>query len=470
MVNDHASMMADHLLCRIPSYKDRATTATGWVHQVTLPSSAPHRPNTLGVTDMNGIAAPAPASTTYGNFTVPRVVDETLREGVERCMFPVEPDMLMMLFNRMVDAGIREFVVGSGPEEPDVYERICIARDEGRVPADVQPIFLVLLNCWDATYSTFKRMRRDWTENTTFSFGMIPHHRAERLFERVVLQFKDLGARHLRVSILNNFTRQVDEKQYSDIRWQIDWAYSLGIRNIRVNDSVGKLYPETTEALCKRLLADYPDVIFCLHCHNDRGLALANQLISIYSGFQMVEGSLCGFGNRSGIAPLEILAAICRDKNIRIGKNPVDVTLLCQAAQFAEQVFMQVPNVFRPVSGKFVTKANFGVLNIPDFLAAEGERDYFLNIANLHPATIRKALDGHDFAEELLQDQGFLSRISTRLRKLIETRYEQQTRDYGRILSELIGFYSSSQLSQADLIDLATCVASEYSASGASVA
>lgn len=234
----------------------------------------------------------------YHDFSVPYLVDETFREGVERCMLTVEVEALYRLFLELVESGVREFVIGCGPEEPALYRTVCANKDDGALPAEVRPIFLVLLNCWDATYANFKQMPRHWVEDTVFSFGMITHKKEERLFERVVNQFVDLGARHLKASVLNNFTRGVDEQKYADICEQIDWATSLGIGTIRINDSVGKLYPEVTAELCERLVADYPGVTFCLHCHNDRALALANQLTSIYHGFTMVEGSLCGYGNR----------------------------------------------------------------------------------------------------------------------------------------------------------------------------
>lgn len=422
----------------------------------------------MGAPSMDDILeAESAASARYGNFYVPHIVDETLREGVERCMFPVSTDQLMVLFHHLVDAGLREFVVGSGPEEPELYRRICEERDREEIPTDVIPILLVLLNCWDATYGHVRRMRTEWISNTTFSFGMIPHRRNEKLFETVVARFKDLGARHLKVSILNDFTRQVDQQQYDEIRAQIDWARELGIRTIRVNDSLGRLYPESTERLCSHLVQDYPDLVFCLHCHNDRGLALANQLVSIYNGFQMVEGSLCGHGNRSGIAAIEILIAVCLEKNIGLGDRPLDIRRLCQAAQLAEQIFMQIPNVFRPISGQFVNKANFGVLNIPDFLDAEGERDYFLNVVNLHPNTIRRALEAHGF-EPLLEDERFLTSVAASLRETIEGRYTKQLQDYHRVMSEILEFYRGALLSNADMVKLAGRIAREHPTAAAS--
>lgn len=286
----------------------------------------------------------------FSNFRVKYLVDESLREGLERCMFPVRVDDLYRLFEAQVGAGIRETIIGSGPEEPDLFRRVCENQDKGKLPDDIRPVFLVLLNCWDATYANFKKLPRPWVERAIYSFGMIPHKKDEGLFEKVFDKFEKLGAVHVKSSILNNFEHGINDDKYAEMKWQLDWVYSMGIRTVRINDSVGKLFPEDTATLCRRLVRDYPGVTFCLHCHNDRDLALANQLTSIYYGFDMIEGSLCGYGNRSGITPLEILASVCRSKNIELGNVPIDTKKLCQNAVLAEEIFMAVPNVYRPVS------------------------------------------------------------------------------------------------------------------------
>jgi 2-isopropylmalate synthase len=223
---------------------------------------------------------------------------------------------------------------------------------------------------------------------------------------------------------------------------------------VRINDSVGKLFPEDTAELCKRLVQDYPDVTFCLHCHNDRDLALANQLTSVYYGFNMIEGSLCGFGNRSGITPLEILASVCQNKGIELGDVPINVKKLCQNSHLAEEIFMAVPNTYRPVSGRFVSKANYGVLNIPDFLEAEGDRDYFLNTVNIHPNTIIKALKTSDFSDDEIND-GLISKLMDSVRERIEERHAGTKVRYSKLLGEILSFYTTSQLTFGDIAKLA---------------
>lgn len=395
-----------------------------------------------------------PVTPRYRDFKVKTVVDESLREGLERCMFPVSIDDLYRLFLAQVDAGIRDTIVGAGPADLELLTRILEEQDKGNVPADVRPIFLVLLNCWDATYKNFKKLPRAWIERTIFSYGMVEHKRDEKLFERVFEKFANLGAKNFKSSVLNNFSRGFTEEKYADMTWQIEWGYQLGIKAFRINDSVGKIYPEDVSVLCARLVKEFPDITFCLHCHNDRDLALANQLTSIAYGFQAVEGSLCGFGNRSGITPLEILASICEDKGIQLGDVPINVKTLCQNALLAEEIYMAVPNTYRPFSGRFVMKANFGVLNIPDFLGAEGERDYFLNLVNIHPNTILRALRAGGFRHEELTDQ-LVQEVMARLPDIIQERHAEARVTYDRVSRDMLNFYARSQLSTSDIVHIA---------------
>ena len=406
----------------------------------------------------------------YSHFTVPSLIDETLREGVERSLLTVDVESLHRLCCTLVTAGLRELVIGCGPEDPALYRLVCTEKEQGLLPSEVRPIFLVLLNCWEATYHNFAHLPRSWIAETVFSFGMLTHRQHEQLFARVVDRFVALGAQHLKVSILCNFAHGVETQTYETICAQIAWARRLGVQTIRINDSVGQLYPEHTAVLCQQLVQDFPELTFCLHCHNDRALALANQLTSLYAGFQMAEGALCGFGNRAGITPLEQLVAICQDKQIQLGSVPLDLPALCQAAQLAEEVFQQIPHVFRPVSGLFVHKANYGVLNIPDFLTAEGTREYFLNVANLHPTTIISALQAHGWALDNVADPAFIATVQAAVGDALVHRHRDCPAQYRAQMQTLLGWYAQRQLATPDIIRLAEAVAAGQSASGRATA
>jgi len=149
---------------------------------------------------------------------------------------------------------------------------------------------------------------------------------------------------------------------------------------------------------------------------------------------------------------------------------PLDLPALCQAAQLAEEVFQQIPHVFRPVSGLFVHKANYGVLNIPDFLTAEGTREYFLNVANLHPTTIISALQAHGWALDNVADPAFIATVQAAVGDALVHRHRDCPAQYRAQMQTLLGWYAQRQLATPDIIRIAEAVAAGQSASGRATA
>jgi len=339
-------------------------------------------------------------------------------------------------------------VVGCGPEEPLVWDRLQQAREAGELPADTRATFIILLNCWETAFAYFKAREghAQWIAETVFSFGMITYRQKAGEFERAVEAFRSIGAVRFKASVLNNFRSGVSEQRYTEICRQIDWAASLGVEVIRINDSVGSLQPHVTQWLCSKLVKDYPQLIFCLHAHNDNGLALANTMQAIHSGFQMVEGALAGFGNRSGIAPLEQVVKLCQVNNIKLGSQELDLQGLVQAAHHCEEAFLQLPSVYRPVSGKFEMLSNYGVLNIPDFLETNDEKGYFVNYVGLHPQTIRQALENHSSAGldiDALSDSDLWPIVDS-LKSEMQTSIPYIESQYRQMMGGVMDFYRAS--------------------------
>ncbi|ADZ89573.1 pyruvate carboxyltransferase [Marinomonas mediterranea] len=377
----------------------------------------------------------------FNNFPVPFLVDETLREGVERCPFPISVESKMQLLEKMTEAGIRDFIVGCGPEKPDVWEALFKYREANRIPKDTEASYIILLNCWETAFDYFKKgnFNPDWIKETTFSFGMINYRESQGTFKKAVDAFRSLGAGKFKASVLNNFRNGVEPEKYAEICRQINNALELGVSIIRINDSVGSMQPHITHQLCSTLVKDYPKTIFCFHAHNDTGLALANAMASIQAGFQMIEGSLAGFGNRSGIAPMEQVLNMCRVNNIKVGRQPIDMKKLLEAALLSEDIFMQAPNVFRPVSGAMETDSNFGVLNIPDFLGVPDKKNYFVNYPGLHPDTIKMAFKKCEI-KNIYTEEEILEGID-KLRSIMETEIHSITESYQDMKSSVYRFY-----------------------------
>jgi 2-isopropylmalate synthase len=215
--------------------------------------------------------------------------------------------------------------------------------------------------------------------------------------------------------------------------------------------------------LAANLVRDYPDLNFGLHAHNDRGLALQNGLVSIYNGFNMIEGAVAGFGNRSGLPLLETLDLICREKNIEIKDGSLAAEKLVEAARLADEVFMKVPEIYRPVSGMLVEKENLGVLNIPDYLGVEREADYFLNKVGLHRNTIVKTLSSSGFDADYVNDQEFIETVRVKIQERMSQIYELKRSEYPILSSHIRIFYENGVMTTSDIVEEAEKCAATYS-------
>ncbi len=336
----------------------------------------------------------------FDNFEIDGILDETLREGSERCMFSVETEDKIPLLKSILNTGIKDVIFGSGPQDPaDMATVIDQLLAAGHI-TNQQFSHILLLNCFEPQMELFAAIPADVKKYITISFGMVMHGAEHNLFERTVERFRALGYDNYRVSLLNSFSASIGEADYARIVRQIEMSVRSGIETVRINDSLGTLYPEAMAVLAANLRHDFPNVRFCLHAHNDRGLGLQNALTSIYHGFDFIEGGFAGFGNRSGLPAIELLDLILAEKNIRLKSGPLDRARVRETARLAEETFLVVPDLFRPVTGAIVDCENMGVANIPDYLGADRVSTHFLNRIGLHEETVRGVLKASEPADE----------------------------------------------------------------------
>ncbi|GGK44115.1 isopropylmalate synthase [Salinarimonas ramus] len=328
----------------------------------------------------------------YDNFELVGLLDETMREGAERCPFSIPASRKAALTRRIVETGVRNVVFGSAPTDPDLMADILAELDRDGAAEGVELAFILLLNCWEPLLERFSRFPDAYKHQVCISFGMVDHKSEEKLFERACEKFRAIGFTKFRVSLLNNFSSGVDEKAYAHITRQIDRSLALGIDTVRINDSLGVCYPETMAVLAANLRHDYQNVHFCVHAHDDKGLGLQNALASIYHGFDLIEGGFSGFGNRSGLPAIEVLMKIFAEKNITIRGLALDDDAVRETGYAAEDTFLVVPNVYRPITGKIVNWENLGVANIPDYLGSERRARKFLTDVGTHDQTLRDVL------------------------------------------------------------------------------
>ena len=117
----------------------------------------------------------------------------------------------------------------------------------------------------------------------------------------------------------------------------VSCAIENGASIINIPDTVGYTTPEEFFAILSRLRHMIPAfdegrVMLGVHCHNDLGLATANNLSAISAGAAHVECTVNGLGERAGNAPLEELVMALSVRNdamgggVRTGINTREIT------------------------------------------------------------------------------------------------------------------------------------------------
>ncbi|MCL6088470.1 MAG: citramalate synthase [Actinobacteria bacterium] len=109
-----------------------------------------------------------------------------------------------------------------------------------------------------------------------------------------------------------------------------------------------------------------------VHFHNDSGCAVANSVLSVDCGAQMVQGTINGYGERSGNADL---CQIIPNLEIKLNKQclkPGDIRNLTGLSRFVAEVANQIPISHQPFVGSsaFAHKAGMHVSGVSKLASA----------------------------------------------------------------------------------------------------
>ncbi|HJV47514.1 MAG TPA: 2-isopropylmalate synthase [Bacillota bacterium] len=125
-------------------------------------------------------------------------------------------------------------------------------------------------------------------------------------------------------------------------------AVNAGADRISLADTTGVWEPVTCSNVVKRAIAEiHPDIE--VHLHNDFGLALANALAAVDAGASVIDTSVLGIGERTGIVDLLQFAVLLQKKR-DVQRFPLDrIPMLSKCVQLATGFR---PDHLRPVVGK----------------------------------------------------------------------------------------------------------------------
>ena len=308
------------------------------------------------------------------------VSDTTLRDGEQMPGVFYTPSQKLEIASYLAQMGVHSidagFPICSEGEKQGVK---AIASNISRYKG-IRPIITTLSRAKkediDASYDCLKNLSK-MRRGVSIFLGSSPQHR------------KKLGKE--KKEILQLATDSINyAKQYFDIisfapedasRTELEFLVELyteaikaGASNIGFTDTVGILTPEETKSYVTHInknVKGIEDVLFAIHFHNDLGLAVANSLAAIETGYVNVfQGTIGGIGERSGNTPIEPIVVALNLKDYP-KKTKIKTQMLSGAYNLVKK-FSQIPfSPFTPIVGDniFKTEAGIhqdGILKSPD--------------------------------------------------------------------------------------------------------
>lgn len=81
-------------------------------------------------------------------------------------------------------------------------------------------------------------------------------------------------------------------------------ALDAGAISLCLCDTIGATLPNDIFSVVKFVKEQFPSIEIGIHAHNDSGMAVANSIMAVSAGATQVQGTLLGFGERTGNAHL----------------------------------------------------------------------------------------------------------------------------------------------------------------------
>ncbi len=130
-------------------------------------------------------------------------------------------------------------------------------------------------------------------------------------------------------------------------------AEEAGAERLVLCDTNGGMLPFAIDRIVREVKAQ-ASVPLGIHVHNDAGCAVANSLVAVEAGVQQVQGTINGYGERTGNADLIPLSA---DLVLKMGATDAlpegAVEHLTELAHYVAEIANLAPDSRQPYSGRY---------------------------------------------------------------------------------------------------------------------
>lgn len=289
------------------------------------------------------------------------IYDTTLRDGMQREGMSVSVDEKLRIAVRLADLGVTVIeggFPGSNPKDEEFFRRLqreelgdavvaAFGMTRGRgTTAEADPQLRVLVDCWAPIAAV---VGKTWDLH----------------IEKVLQVDRDENLRMIAESV--EFLRRQGKRVFYDAEHFFDALaahpdYALvclrvaadsGAESICLCDTNGAALPTTVAAAVERVVALLNGACGVgIHAHNDAGCAVANSLIAVECGADLVQGTINGYGERCGNGDL---CAIIPALKLKMGVDCIsdaDLAKLTDTARFVAELCNVSPDPHQPYVGR----------------------------------------------------------------------------------------------------------------------
>jgi 2-isopropylmalate synthase len=235
------------------------------------------------------------------------IIDTTLREGNQCPGVRFSVKQSLEVASALIKSGINCVEIGHPFAAPLEFERV-------KAVAQLSPNFPLLAHA-RAKKSDIDAVKATGANWVGIFVGINESARKTRLNNRSIDQICDMIRESIQYAkVLGLKVRYtLEDASRTELSLALK-AYTVacaaGADRICYSDSVGCDTPERLSSRIKALeTIKSPQVAIEVHCHNDRGLAMANALAAIRAGATWISSSVNGIGERCGITDTITLMA-----------------------------------------------------------------------------------------------------------------------------------------------------------------
>lgn len=298
------------------------------------------------------------------------ISDTTLRDGEQMPEVFFTPEQKVKIANYLADMGV--YTIDAGFPVCSEGEKKCIKEVaenfRGISKGLIKPVITTLARAKkediDASYECLKRLRIK--KGISIFLGSSPQHREKlrKTKEEILEMAKDS------INYAKQYFNIISFSPEDASRTELDFLNKLykevinaGASVIGFTDTVGILDPDETKKFVFEInKIGLEEVLLAVHFHNDLGMAVANSLSAIETGYvNIFQGTIGGIGERSGNAQLEaVVMALELNKKYK-KKTRIKTEMLTGAYELVKEFSKIGFSPFTPIVGENIFRTEAGI-------------------------------------------------------------------------------------------------------------